>query len=296
MNEIVFSQSSITALWIITALCLLVPIVFFVIYFYSRKARISSFFIGTGMALLIVIAGRSILDMFFLLMLGLNNIFDSNEHPIYAVLYASVLNGFLIQFSTYLALRFAMGDKTEKENMFFMTIGKSGLYCLVYGGVSAISYLAIAYTVNGSGIENYLSSIADTASRETQRAAVVLQAAEPAIQIVLDGLLQIGAMCTHIALGTLIYAGLHQAKDILPADMLPEKKNADADTSGLPWFVRYRRLMLPLAIVLQIISFIPVFLLQMGFFTDIAIVIIVLTLIYMAFVCVFCHKVYKQLK
>ena len=104
MNEIVFSQSSITALWIITALCLLVPIVFFVVYFYSKKARLSSFFIGTGMALLIVIAGRSILDMFFLLMLGLDNIFDSNEHPIYAVLYASVLNGFLIQFSTYLAL------------------------------------------------------------------------------------------------------------------------------------------------------------------------------------------------
>ena len=296
MNEIVFSQSSITALWIITALCLLVPIVFFVVYFYSKKARLSSFFIGTGMALLIVIAGRSILDMFFLLMLGLDNIFDSNEHPIYAALYASVLNGFLIQFSTYLALRFAMGDKTEKENMFFMTIGKSGLYCLVYGGVSAISYLAIAYTVNGSGIENYLSSIADTASREAQRATVALQAAESAVQIVLDGLLQISAMCTHIALGTLVYVGLHQAKDILQADMLPEKKNADADTSGLPWFVRYRGLMLPLAIVLQIISFIPVFLLQMGFFTDIAIVIIVLTLIYMAFVCVFCHKVYKQLK
>ncbi|HAK58221.1 MAG TPA: hypothetical protein DCP06_04510 [Lachnospiraceae bacterium] len=293
MEQVIFPDSAIAGLWTTVVLCILTPILFFVFYFMSKKAKLSSYFIGTGVSLLLIVVGRTVVDMFFLVLLGLQGLFDSNVHPVYAALYAAVVNGFLIQFSTYIALRYTMGDRIEKENMFFMVLGKSGLYCFIYGGVSAITYLAIAYTVNGSGIEAYLSSITDTAQRASQASVIALQAAEPVYRIILDGVSQVAAMCMHIALGVFIYTGLHEPKDILPAETLKRMKN---DPAATPPFVIYRRLMVPLAIILQILAYLPLFLLQMGFFTGAAPVVIVLDILYMTIVCLACHKIYSDLK
>ncbi|MBO6108170.1 MAG: YhfC family intramembrane metalloprotease [Eubacterium sp.] len=293
MEPVFFPQSSITALWITLVMCLLIPILMFVFYLGTKKAKLSSYFIGTGVSLLIVILGRNIIDMFFLVLLGLDPLFDADVHPVYSALYAAVVNGTLIQISTYIALRYTMGDRIEKENMFFMTMGKAGLYCLIYGGVSTITYIAIAYTVNSGGIDAYLSTIEDAAVRESQRAVIALQAAEPAFQIILDGVSQIAAMCLHIALGVLIYCGLHEPKDILTDEALKVIKK---DPSSAPPYIAFRGFMVPFAVILQILSLLPIFLLQVGFFADLAPLVIVFDIVCIAAVCIVCHKIYTELK
>ncbi len=292
MNEVIFSDGQITVFTVLLAVSVLVPIVVFVWYNMRKKAKLMSFFIGC-LGLLLMLGARYVLDMFFVSMLGLGEYLNPEVHPVYTALYAAIINGILMALSTRLILRFAMEGKSGRENAFFMLVGKAGIYMVMYGAVTELTYMTVARTVNEMGMDKYISSITDESVRAGQRAAVEALATRPVAEVISEGLLQVTIYVLHIALGILIYMGVHKAKEVFSESKLEEIKKEGRD---IAWYDRRREGMMSLAVILQVIGILPLSFLQVGIATDFAVILLGFEILFTSAVGFVCYTIYKQLR
>lgn len=292
MNQTLFSDGQITVFTVFLAISVLVPIVIFVWYNMKKKAKLVSFFIGC-LGLLLMLGARYVLDMFFVTMIGLGDYLNPQIHPVYTALYAAFINGFLMVLSSRLILRFAMDGREGRENALFMLIGKAGIYMVMYGAVTELTYMTVARTVNDLGMDKYLSSITDQSVRAAQKTAVEALAARPVAEVISEGLLQVVIYVLHIALGILIYMGVHKSKDVLSDAKLEAIKKEGRD---LTWYDKRREGLMSLAVIVQVVGMLPLSFLQVGMLTDYAVILLCFDILFTSAVGFVCYTMYKQLK
>lgn len=292
MKDALFSDGQITVFTVLLAISVLIPIFLFVWYNMKKKAKLISFFIGC-LGLILMLGARYLLDMFFITMLGLGEFLRPEVHPVYTALYAAIINGILMVLSTRLILRFAMDGREGKENALFMLIGKAGIYMIMYGAVTELTYMSVGRTVNDMGLDKYISSMADESIRATQRTAVEALAARPVAEVISEGLLQVVIYVLHIALGILIYMGVHKSKEVLSDAKIEAIKKEGRD---LAWYDKRREGMMSLAVIIQVVGILPLSFLQVGLLTDYAVILLGFEILFASAIGFVCYTIYKQLR
>ncbi len=292
MSGTLFADGQIVAFTVLLAISVLVPIIMFVWYYMKKKAKLASYFIGF-VGTVLMVAGKYLLDTFFVSMLGLGEYLDPKIHPVYTALYAAVTTGLLMIISTYVIMKFAMDGREGKENALLLLIGKAGLYLVMYGAVTELTYMSVANTVNDMGLDKYISQLSDPAIRDSQRIAVQALASRPVMEIVTEGILQVLLFVLHIALGILVYMRMHKSKDVLSNEKLEHIKKEGRD---IAWYEKRREGMLSLAIIVQVLSLIPFCLLQVNIGIDLAILYLLADIILALAAGFGSYAMYKQLK
>ncbi len=293
MTNIVFSSEYITTFIVMLSLCVLVPILLFVRYYMSKKPKLASFFVGCLGALLVV-GGKYLIDMFFVVMLGLGEYVNPSIHPVYTALYVAIVSAILMTLSTWILFRYGMEGRAGRENAFLMLIGKGGLYAIAYGGVSSMTYLSVALTINNDGLEKYLNAITDPANREAQQKAVTALAERPIGEIVSEGVFHLLIMILQIALGVLIYMAMHKTKDILSKQKLSHIKTKEKQ--DLAWYEKRTEGLIPLTVFLQALLIFPLAILQAGLAADYALIMLAAGVLFTIMVSFGCYTVFKQVK
>lgn len=204
-NSIVFSSDAVNAMIAVAAVCTLFPLIFLAYYkTKNREVKISSFFLGILFTLLFSFIGETIINMIFLV--GFNLQVLLVDHPVYTAIYYSVVTGTMAQVGTYVALKYAMKNKTGKKNAFLFGIGKGGFECIIYGGIVYITNIMLAVMVNNFGIDDYLSKM-EIGSEEmiAQMNAIASLASVPASYHLMDGTLRIASLLLYVGLTILVY-------------------------------------------------------------------------------------------
>ncbi|MEE3468264.1 MAG: YhfC family glutamic-type intramembrane protease [Eubacterium sp.] len=292
MTDIVFSSEQITTFIVMLALIVLLPIVFFVRFYMTHKPKLVSFFVGC-LGGFMVVAGKYLLDMIFVVWLGLGEFINPDIHPVYTALYVALITAIMMTFATWILLRYGMVGREGRENALLMLIGKGGIYAVAYGAVSMTTYLSVALTVNQNGLASYLQPIAEQATRDAQQKAVTALAGRSVVEIVSEGLFHILIMFLQIALGVLIYMSIHKTKDILSKQKMAHIKNKEKQ--DLAWYEKRTEGLIPLTVLLQALAIFPFAILQVGLATDYSLIMAAAVLLLTIMTCFGCYTVYKQL-
>ena len=292
MSNVMFSSEQITAFIVVLTLCVLVPVFLFVRYYMTKKPRLSSFFIGCLGAILLV-GGKYLFDMIFIMLLDLGGYINPSVHPVWTAIYVAAESSILMTLITWLLLRYGMEGRQGRENAFFMLIGKGAVYVIAYGATSAATYLSVALTVNQGGLDAYLKSITDASARSTQQTAITALAARPVAEIVSEGLLFLVVMVIQLAAGVLIYMAMHKTKDILTKEKLAYIRKKEKQ--DLAWYEKRTGGLIPLAVILQFLVILPLTVLQVGLAQDYAIILLIADCLLTLAAGFACYTVFKQL-
>lgn len=261
----VFSGEIVRAMIVSAVGCSLIPLVFLGYYRAKTGVKLASFFIGMGIYFVFSFFGGSILNMLFLSILGLGHLLS--DHPVYLSVYYALSAGLCGLLGSYFGLKYAMKNRPGKQNAFVFGLGAGGLECILYGGIVNITALVLALFVNSFGLDGYLEKMQIASEEmETQRQLILDRAAIPASSIYSDALLQFLSMCLQTALTILIYQAITHKEDFK---------------------------FFPIAIVLNVIGYIPVYLSQADVLTNDTITIAIMT-VYIFVILFFVYRFYHS--
>lgn len=266
MNNIVFSSSSIQGIIFSTFLTILVPIGY--LWYYKKKtgAKVSSFFVGIAFSLLFSFIGTSLLNTIVLSVLGAGTFLNAHVHPIYSSLYASFSAGLMAAVGSYVGLKYAMKTRTGMNNAVVFGLGKGGLECILSGGTIYITNLIAALLINSIGSEEYFKKLGLQGKELAEtRTLFAEQAAIPAFSYIMDATYLLIALCLHVALTVFIVHAIRDAKS---------------------------KYFFPLAIVLHILGYIPMYISKQNGFQN-SIIVLTIAVIYTFAVCMLSYRLYQ---
>lgn len=232
--NIVFSGSYIQSNLFSAFLCILLPIGF--LWYYKRKTsvKVGPFFIGAAFSLLFSYLITYIWNILILSGTGLGIFLNAQEHPVYSAVYGAFSIGLISTLGSFIGLKYAMKNRPGKENALVFGVGMGGFECILNGGTVYITNIIAAVLINSVGSQEYFKKIGlsgkDLAETQSLFAA---QAATPGYVFLMDATYLILSLILCAAATLLIYCGI--------------KENG-------------KRYFLPLAIVLHILGYVPVYL------------------------------------
>lgn len=262
-----FSSETIGIMVLVATVCTLLPLIYLGYFKAKTGAKLSSFFIGIGFSVLFSFFGEYLINMTLLVTLGLGKIVTPATHPVYTALYYSVTAGVMAGLGSYVALKYAMKSRPGKENAFAFGLGKGGFECIIYGGIVYITNIILALFVNAFGVDNYLQRLGiPEAEFASQRSSIEALASIPPEAHLLDGSQRVLALCLQTALAILVYMAV----------------------TYKPYFKFF-----PIAIVLHIIGYLPLYLKEVGLLNNTALI-MTLTLLYTFAIVVFAYRLYHE--
>lgn len=234
MNTITFSGATINA-WIFSIfLCVVAPLCF-LWYFKKRTgAKVISFLIGVAFSLLFSFIVYIIVNIIFLQVLGLAFLFRSDNHPVFTILYDAVTAGLMAYTGCFVGLKYAMKKHPNQDNALLFGLGMGGFECTMNCGTVYITNIIAALFINSIGSDEYFSKLKlSTAELEKTYSSFATLASTPSHTYIINATYFLLLLCVHTALAVLLYQALKK----------PEAKH-----------------LLPLALILQILSYVPIYL------------------------------------
>lgn len=232
--NIVFSGSYIQSNLLSAFICILLPIGF--LWYYKRKTgvKVGAFFIGAAFSLLFSYFVTYTWNILILSVTGLGSFLSTQNHPVYSAIYGAASIGLFSTLGSFIGLKYAMKNRSGRGNAFVFGMGMGGFECILNGGTVYITNIIAAVLINSVGSQEYFKKISLSGKElaETQ-ALFATQSATPACVFLMDASYLILSMILCVAATLLIYCSI----------------NEDG-----------KRYFFPLAIVLHILGYIPVYL------------------------------------
>ncbi len=206
MYDISFPAETVQMMISMVVFCILLPILF--LWFYKKKCggNISSFFIGAGIAFLIVFMVGSLFNVMLLNMLQLSAFVDIQAHPINYVIYTSITQGVLSAFTGYFILRFCRKNRDGKENALLFGFGQGALEIIAVAGSSYVTNLILAIFVNSLGLEAYAQKIGTPVEELAKGVNSLIEI--PISDHYIEGGYLLLSLCMHTAVSVLIYMAM----------------------------------------------------------------------------------------
>lgn len=214
MYDISFPAETVQMMISMVVFCILLPIIF--LWFYKKRCGgyISSFFIGAGIAFLIVFMVGSLLNVLILHTFQLSTYVDIETHPINYVIYTSITQGILSAFTGYFILRFCTKKREGKEsaflkeNAFLFGYGQGALEIIAVAGSSYVTNLILAIFVNSLGLEAYAQKIGTPVEELAKGVNSLIEI--PISDHYIEGGYLLLSLCMHTAVSVLIYMAMTQ--------------------------------------------------------------------------------------
>lgn len=234
METIVFSSSLIQS-WIFSIfLCVVAPLCFLWYIKKKNEAKIRSFFVGIAFSLLFSFILSVFVNIVLLQFFGLAPFFADQNHPVYSAVYGAVIAGLMAFLGSYIGLKFAMKNYPDKDNYLVFGLGKGAFECIMNGGSVYITNLIAAIFINSIGSNEYFKKL-NLPAKELERShsAFASLAATPGYTFILNATYLVLLLCVQTALAILIHKALTDVKS---------------------------RYFLVVSLVLQILSYVPLYL------------------------------------
>ena len=197
MTDIVFSAESIASLVIMAALGIGIPVAAALVWrFALHKGSMKATFIGAGMFFLFAIILERLLHMVMLPVVSGN--------VVLYVVYGAVAAGVFEETARFLSFRFLMKNSRSAENA--VSYGHGGFEALYLLGLTALSALMMAASVNSMGVSEFINSASgggDAVAQQlmAQLAGFAQSSYSGAALAVFE---RIAAMALHVSLSVLV--------------------------------------------------------------------------------------------
>lgn len=157
-TEIVFSPETIAAFALMAVLGIAVPVAAVLVWrFGLKKGTLKATFIGAGMFFVFVSVLEKLLHMVMLPLVSGNIVLY--------VLYGALAAGIFEETARFLSFRFLLKRELSAENAVSYGIGHGGCECVLMLGITAVSILAMAASVNAAGSAELIAGM--SAGNET---------------------------------------------------------------------------------------------------------------------------------
>ena len=164
------------------------------------KAKLSSMFLGCAGFLVSAMILEQIFHVIILAVTG--NVLKENIW-LYAI-YGGLCAGVFEETGRYVVMKFAMKKNLDKSNALMYGVGHGGIEAILIGGLTSISNIATAVTINNGMLEGILAPL-----DEATRATVQQQCAQlwelPAYMFTLVGIERLLAFTLQVCLSYLVY-------------------------------------------------------------------------------------------
>lgn len=183
------------------------PIALCIIVWRKTKARISSFFIGAATFIVFAMILEQILHTIVLKAAGTaltGNIW------LYA-LYGGLAAGVFEETGRYLAMKFCMKKKLNKQNAIMYGVGHGGIEAILLAGLACVNNLVIAVMINGGLAPLLLSGVGDTVYQQAL-AQLMAVSNTSSWMFYMVGLERISAIIFHISASYLVYLAVSRKK------------------------------------------------------------------------------------
>lgn len=188
MTDIVFSAESIASLVIMAALGIGIPVAAALVWrFALHKGTMKATFIGAGMFFLFAIILERLLHMVMVPVVSGN--------VVLYVVYGAVAAGVFEETARFLSFRFLMKNSRSAENAVSYGLGHGGFEALYLLGLTALSALMMAASVNSMGVNEFINSASGGSD------AVAQSSYSGAALAVFE---RIVAMALHVSLSVLV--------------------------------------------------------------------------------------------
>ena len=194
MTDIVFSAESIASLVIMAALGIGIPVAAALVWrFALHKGTMKATFIGAGMFFLFAIILERLLHMVMVPVVSGN--------VVLYVVYGAVAAGVFEETARFLSFRFLMKNSRSAENAVSYGLGHGG-----FEGLTALSALMMAASVNSMGVSEFINSASggsDAVAQQlmAQLAGFAQSSYSGAALAVFE---RIAAMALHVSLSVLV--------------------------------------------------------------------------------------------
>lgn len=201
------STANITTMVITLVICLALPVGLAVCWKIKSRAKLSACFIGCATFIIFALILEQILHVVVLTLTG--TLLTDNLW--FRALYGGLAAGLFEETGRFLAMRFCMRKNLEKENAIMYGIGHGGIEAILITGMTYVSNLILAATINSGGLGVMMSAV-DEATREILFAQVSQLWELPASQFLLAGVERISAIFLHICLSYLVFRAVQGKK------------------------------------------------------------------------------------
>lgn len=219
MNTIIFSSATIQS-WIFSIfLSIIIPLCF--LWYLKRKteAKIVSFFSGVGFSLLFSFILAVIVNILLLQTVGLKSIFGSSDHPIYSAFYGFITAGLMAFLASYIGIKYAMKNRLDKDNVLLFGLGKGCFESIMSVGTISITNLIAAAFINSMGSDEYFKKLGLSASELDQtKTSFQALADTPNYIFIMNATYYLLILCAHIGISLLIFKAItdHNCRRNLP--------------------------------------------------------------------------------
>lgn len=186
-----------------------VPVAAFIIAAlkWKGKAGISSFFIGAASFVLFAMVLERILHTIVFRFAG--TLF-TNHIFLYA-LYGGLAAGLFEETGRFLAMKYCIRDRLNRENAILYGIGHGGAEAILIVGLTYVNNLTYSLLINSGTLPSLLSTY-DEGTRQTIMTQLDALGTTAGYQFYMAGVERISAMLLHVVLSYLVYLAIRNHK------------------------------------------------------------------------------------
>lgn len=239
-----FSGQAMSSMIVIALICTAVPFIFLGYYRAKTGAKISSFFIGMVFYFLTAFVAEGALNYLVFGILPLQSVLNRYTHPVMYAVYGAVIAGIFEELGKYIGLRYCMKDRPGKQNAFLFGMGHGGFETIAYGSSLFMGNIFIALIVNNFGVDGYFEKLGIQGESVAEQKKLIydLMAIQP-IENIAAGTERLLALVLQASLTVLLYISIQNEK---------------------------KKFLLPAAILLHIIGYLPTYITQVGIIKSLA--------------------------
>lgn len=197
--------STFIILGITAVLTIFTPIVMAVIWSKKTNAKMKSLFVGAGVFILFVVILESILHS---LVLSADSIIYQNTF-LY-VLYGCLAAAFFEEVGRFVAFRYFLKNEDRKQDAVMYGIGHGGVEMILLVGLSLLSSLLFAWTLNSSGAQEMLKDLSDEVMRQSLLDMIASLQGYGIMNALMTLLERASAMILHIACSVLVFKSVRE--------------------------------------------------------------------------------------
>lgn len=204
----IVSGSTIAGLAIVGAICILVPIALVIIFKIKAKANILPVIFGALTFVVFALILEAIPKV--ILFGGTTSVSKYVLSNAWAyVLIGCLLAGVFEEVGRYLTMRFCLKKYNDKKDAVMFGLGHGGIENILLIGITYISYIAIAVTVNAGGIDAILATV-PAEQVEAAKAQVNSIASLTASVFLLTIVERVLAETLHVALSFVVFRSVKE--------------------------------------------------------------------------------------
>lgn len=196
--------ASIVGMVITLIISMVLPIVLLIIARVKYKAKISSLFIGAGVFVLFALVLEQILHLIVIGAVGQDKLVSNIWlYGLYGAAAAAVFE----ETGRFVAFKFFMKNRRDRENAFMYGIGHGGIEAIIIVGITSINNIVNSIMINNGGIVPVLSLLPEEIKEQTFAQISQLWTL-PSYSFYMGGIERISAIALHIGMTFVMYKGV----------------------------------------------------------------------------------------